>query len=517
MGEIYKARDTRLARTVAIKVLPADTAADASARARFEREARAIATLSHPNICVVHDVGHQDGIDYLVMELLEGETLAERLARAKGPLPLDEVLKIGTAIADALDKAHRAGIVHRDLKPANVMLTKAGPKLLDFGLAKLQGGTPAVSMTDATGATTVGPQTAKGTILGTIHYMAPEQVEGREADPRSDIWALGAVLYEMATGQRPFQGDSPASVLGAILKDTPPAVSTRQPLTPSSFEHVVERCLEKDPDERWQDARDVKRELSWIAGDRLRQGRGEAAARRTLVTRTRWWALPWSLAVIAVLAAAWALWGRSGPAAFRTPVTHFDIGFPHGVEPSSALTNGPAISPDGRTVAMIGVKDGVRRLFVRRLDRADASEVSDTGGANSVAFSPDGDSVAVNLANGAIARISLADQQRKDVSLEADTQGGLAWSGAGIIFGRGGALWIVPAEGGSARTLTTLDTARHEVAHDNPVVLPGDRFVLFTCQTTEPGEERIEAVSIDGGPRWWSSEPAPPRGHRPGI
>ncbi len=264
MGEVYRACDTRLSRTVAIKVLPADATSDPAARARFEREARAIATLSHPHICVVHDVGHQDGIDYLVMELLEGETLAERIARAKGPLPLADVLSIGAAIADALDRAHRAGIVHRDLKPANVMLTKSGPKLLDFGLAKLHGSAPVVALSDETGATTVGPGTANGTILGTIHYMSPEQVEGREADPRSDIWALGAVLYEMATGRRPFEGESAASIVGAILKDTPPALSMRQPLTPPSFEHLVQRCLAKNADERWQSAADIRSQLQWI-------------------------------------------------------------------------------------------------------------------------------------------------------------------------------------------------------------------------------------------------------------
>lgn len=192
MGDVYKARDTRLTRRVAIKVLPADATSDASARARFEREARA--TLSHPHICVVYDVGHQDGIDCLVMERLEGETLAERIARANRPLPLDEVLRIGTAIADALDKAHRAGIVHRDLKPLNVMLTKSGPKLLDFGLAKLHGAASPVSLSNETNATTAGPGTAMGTILGTIHYMSPEQLEGRDANTRSEIWALGAVL-----------------------------------------------------------------------------------------------------------------------------------------------------------------------------------------------------------------------------------------------------------------------------------------------------------------------------------
>src|SRR5262245_32381453 len=281
MGEVYRARDTRLNRSVAVKVLPPELASDPDRRSRFEREAHAIAALSHPHICTIFDVGRENGTDYLVMELLEGETLADRLAgqsrrsssagdgraKAERPLPIPEVLRYATEIADALDKAHRAGIVHRDLKPANIMLTKSGAKLLDFGLAKLKGPAVPISMTAIEQATTTGgPRTTSGTILGTVHYMSPEQVEGREADARSDIWAFGVVMYEMVTGSRPFDGESSASVIGAILKDTPPLPSTRQPLAPASLDHVVERCLDKDSDERWQSAGDVKRELHWIAG-----------------------------------------------------------------------------------------------------------------------------------------------------------------------------------------------------------------------------------------------------------
>ncbi|PYQ93874.1 MAG: hypothetical protein DMF97_19280 [Acidobacteria bacterium] len=269
-GEVYKARDTRLDRTVAIKILPEAVAADPDRRARFEREARAIAALSHPHICTIHDVGRHEEIDYLVMEYLDGETLADRLTHAKGALPLEQVLKIGIDIADALDKAHHAGIVHRDLKPANIFLVRRGgsapfeAKLLDFGLAKLRGPAAPITMSGMEGMTIATPATVEGTILGTIHYMSPEQVEGRDADTRSDIWALGAVLYEMATGRRPFDGGSAASVIGAILKDTPPAIFTRQPLAPPVLDHVVAQCLAKDADERWQDAGDVKRELAWI-------------------------------------------------------------------------------------------------------------------------------------------------------------------------------------------------------------------------------------------------------------
>ena len=246
MGEVYKARDTRLDRTVAIKVLPSEVAGDPELRSRFEREARAVAALDHPHICGIYDVGSVDGTHYLVMPHLEGQTLAARLE--KGPLPLDQALKIAVEIADALDKAHRQGITHRDLKPANIMLTKTGSKLLDFGLAKLTAPAGPISMSrdDAVG-DVARRSTAHGTILGTVQYMAPEQVEGKEADARSDIWALGAVIYETITGTRPFQGDTPASVIGAILQGHATAISRVQPLAPPLLDHIVTRCLAKDP------------------------------------------------------------------------------------------------------------------------------------------------------------------------------------------------------------------------------------------------------------------------------
>jgi hypothetical protein len=253
MGEVYRARDTRLDRSVAVKVLPADIAADPNARVRFEREARAIAALDHPHICSLFDIGDADGTHHLVMPLLEGQTLAARIER--GALPLEEALAIGIQVADALDKAHRQGIVHRDLKPGNVMLTKSGAKLLDFGLAKLRPVTGPISMSGMRQLATTTPGTADGVIVGTVPFMAPEQVEGREADARSDIWTLGAVLYEMLTGSRAFSGESAASVIGAILKDPVPPVSARQPLAPAALDRAIATCLAKDPDERWQSAR----------------------------------------------------------------------------------------------------------------------------------------------------------------------------------------------------------------------------------------------------------------------
>jgi eukaryotic-like serine/threonine-protein kinase len=252
MGEVYKARDTRLDRTVAIKVLPSEVAGDPNVRSRFEREARAVAALDHPHICGIYDVGSVDGTHCLVMPHLDGQTLAARLE--KGSLPLDQALKIAVEIADALDKAHRLGITHRDLKPAKIMLTKAGAKLLDFGLAKLKASAGPISMSGMTRLATSAPGTAHGTILGTVQYMAPEQVEGKEADARSDIWALGAVLYEMVTGARPFSGDTPGSIIGAILKDDPPRLSARQPLIPIILDRLVGRCLQKEADARWESA-----------------------------------------------------------------------------------------------------------------------------------------------------------------------------------------------------------------------------------------------------------------------
>ena len=264
MGEVYKARDTRLDRIVAIKVLPTHLADRSELRERFEREAKTIASLNHPHICVLYDIGHQDGIDYLVMEYLEGETLAQRLQ--KGPLPIQQVLQYAIEIADALDKAHRKGITHRDLKPGNIMLTKSGTKLLDFGLAKLkQEVAPAIP--DSQLPTMKSAVTAEGTILGTLQYMAPEQVEGKqnEIDARTDIFAFGAVVYEMATGRKAFEGKSSASVMAAIMISDPPPMSSLQPMTPLALDRVVKKCLAKDPEERWQSASDVADELKWIA------------------------------------------------------------------------------------------------------------------------------------------------------------------------------------------------------------------------------------------------------------
>jgi serine/threonine protein kinase len=300
MGEVYKARDTRLDRTVAIKILAPEIASDPPFKARFEREARSISALRHPHICVLYDIGAHEGVDYLVLEHLEGETLVDRLQRESHGLKLSDALPIATNIADALDAAHRHGLVHRDLKPGNVMLTPGGAKLLDFGLAK-QGGSGAARLSML--ATQPGTGTAQGMIVGTLQYMAPEQIEGRQVDARTDVFALGAVLYEMLTGRKAFEAQTQASLIAKILASDPPALSTLVPVAPPALNRLVQRCLAKNPDDRWQNARDVLLELRWIDEEPEKGGALTPGAKG----RRQW--LPWLLTatVVLIAASAWNL------------------------------------------------------------------------------------------------------------------------------------------------------------------------------------------------------------------
>ena len=356
MGEVYKSRDTRLDRVVAIKILTSDIADDASLRARFEREARAIAALDHPHICSIYDVGEANGTLFLVMPYLDGQTLAARLEH--GALPLDHTLKIAAEIADALDKAHRQGIIHRDVKPANIMLTKAGSKLLDFGIAKLKA--PAGSMAGMTGVETATLATAQGTILGTVQYMAPEQLEGKDADPRSDIWALGAVIYEMTTGTRPFAGDTPASVIAAILKDRPPSISMRQPPVPWGLNYVADRCLAKDPEERWQSIGDVGRMLRGIASNQAVEAEPHARRRDRWKERTAWMVATALLLTALAFATPWR------KAAVPTgEVARLSVNPPEQlafVEHAGATVPTPqfALSPDGQSIAFVAAEPAGR-------------------------------------------------------------------------------------------------------------------------------------------------------------
>jgi serine/threonine protein kinase/Tol biopolymer transport system component len=464
MGEVFKGRDTRLDRSVAIKVLPAAFADDAQLKLRFEREARTISQLTHPNICTLYDVGSESGVEYLVMELLDGETLADRLSR--GPLPMREVFRYGREIAAALDRAHRAGVVHRDLKPGNVMITKSGAKLLDFGLAK--GGSIEIS---PDGATQQKSLTQEGTILGTFQYMAPEQLEGIEADARTDIFALGALLYEMATGRRAFDGKTKTSLIAAIVGGEPKPIRDLQPLTPAAFEHVVEKCLAKDPDQRWQSASDVASELEWISGaTSIEQTAGETRRRKSRRRELLYGAV--ALAAIAAAAlSAFLLRPHSADAPIVSSIT-----MPaHGPFEGFAQA---ALSPDGSALVFCTFSPKSRALWLRPLDRSEPRLLPDTDGALEPFWSPDGKSVGF-FAQGKLKRIALAGGPSQTIC-----DAPLAWGGAWnrndvIIFSSQGIgpLFRVDAHGGTPRPLTKLGP--REEAHRWPVFLPdGDHFIF---------------------------------------
>ncbi|HEX7879273.1 MAG TPA: protein kinase, partial [Candidatus Eisenbacteria bacterium] len=379
MGEVYRARDTRLGRDVAVKVLPAHLADSPEGRARFEREARAISSLNHPHICTLFDVGREGDTDYLVMELVDGETLQKRLER--GPLSSDEVLTLGRQIADALDKAHRQNMVHRDLKPANVMLTRTGAKLLDFGLARATG--LATQVSDLTSSPTLTRAlTTEGAIVGTFQYMSPEQLEGQEADARSDIWALGVTMYEAITGKRAFDGRSQASLIGAIMNNEPPPITTVSTLAPPALERLIKGCLTKDPEERIQTAHDVKLQLQWIQEGGSQAGiPAPVAARRR--SRERWLVVATTASTLAAVALlAWKLTTPRAP----TPVYRFEIPPPADVR----FMDAPRISPDGSMIAYNAADSvGVMRIYVRPLNSLAARPLGGTEGTQRPFWSPD--------------------------------------------------------------------------------------------------------------------------------
>jgi Tol biopolymer transport system component len=495
MGEVYRARDTRLDRTVAIKIL-SQLSVDPARKQRFEREARAISSLNHPNICTLHDIGHQEGIDYLVMECVEGETLAKRLE--KGALPLDQVLKVGAQIADALDKAHRSGIVHRDLKPSNIMLTPTGAKLLDFGLAK-----PASALANVatmTASNVEMPVTERGTIVGTFQYMSPEQVEGQELDGRSDIFSLGAVLYEMVTGQRAFEGRSRLSVASAVLEKEPAPITTLKPLAPAALDHAIRSCLAKDPDNRWQTARDLSRELKWIGEAGSQVGVPVVGGRNSRAVRER---IAWAAAAVllcalaAVSAIAFHLKKGASPLA---AVVRAMIPPP----PDSQFTNIalPAVSPDGRQlVAAVIDNHGKRALWLRSLNDAGEGRILPATEGGAVPFwSPDSRSIGFFTASE-LKRIDLEGnlvQTLCDVSV--GPRGG-TWSPDGTIvfpLGQFSALYQIPASGGTPKQVTELNTSRREQSHRWPVFLAdGKHFLFFVRSQQQPGVSGIYAGSLD--------------------
>jgi Tol biopolymer transport system component/predicted Ser/Thr protein kinase len=486
MGEVFKARDTRLDRSVAIKILPAEFATNAQLRLRFEREAKTISQLNHPNICTLYDVGE----NYLVMELLEGETLAERIA--KGPLPVEQVLRYGMEIAEALERAHKAGIVHRDLKPSNVMLTKSGAKLLDFGLAKES---DAPSLNALTGLRTEQkPLTEEGTLVGTFQYMAPEQLEGGPVDARTDIFAFGALLYEMATGKRAFEGKSKASLIASILTSEPRPIGMLQPASPAELDRLIRICLRKDPDERWQSAHDVALEL---------RGVSEVAEKRPHAGRRN--ALAWTVAALFALATivlAMTLFRRPTAQRAEMPVrtlivppdkTEFD--FLNAAAP-------PAVSADGKRIVFGAAEKGkVRTLWIRSLDSLSAQQLAGTERATYPFWSPDGRTIAFFL-HTALKKIEITGGAPVTVCNVIDARGG-SWSpdGRTIIFaGRFAPISRVPAGGGTPVEVTKTDD--QFTTHRWPEFLPDGKHFLFLGSPTggEDSHNAICAGNIEGGP-----------------
>jgi len=505
MGEVYRARDTRLERIVAVKVLPSHLSSSTEVRQRFEREARMISQLSHPHICALYDVGNQDGVEYLVMEYLEGETLADRLV--KGALPLERTLRYGVEIADALDKAHRQGIVHRDLKPGNVMLTKSGVKLLDFGLARVferpldaagreqaaagqhpMAGNDFTALPTAAGAMNL---TAEGTILGTLQYMAPEQLEGKGADARTDIFALGAVLYEMATEQKAFSGKSQASLIGAILKDEPPPISAVQPMTPPALDRVVRTCLAKDPEDRWQSAGDVAKELKWIAEG---SAAGVAAPTTDAGVHRRRERLAWAVAAVAILFGVLSAFLSRRPLA-PEELTRFTIMPPSG-QGFLAMVK---LSPDARRILFLLQDEGGKiSIAVRSLDSLEMRRLPGAEDPRGVFWSPDGREIAF-FSEGRLRRIG-ADGGPVQTICESGGAFSGAWNRQGtILFTKefGAPIVAVPATGGTPQPVTALDATRGEVAHFHPAFLPDGRHFLFVARNIDPEKTSIMLASLD--------------------
>jgi Tol biopolymer transport system component len=482
MGEVYRARDTRLDRIVAIKVLPTHLADRSELRERFEREARTIASLNHPHICVLHDIGQQDGIDYLVMEYLEGETLAQRLL--KGSLPLEQALQYAIEISDALDKAHRKGVTHRDLKPGNIMLTKTGTKLLDFGLAKLkQEAAPAnLQLSDLPTANDL--LTAKGTIVGTLQYMAPEQLEGKEVDARTDIFAFGAMVYEMATGQRAFEGKSQASLIAAILQIDPPPMSSLQPMTPPVLDRVVNKCLAKEAERRWQAASDVCDELKWIAegGSQITLTSG-AAAKGIRSLGRRGLILGVGALLFGATIASLAVWNLRPTA--PQPVTRTVINLPPGQQ-LAGLDSGPAVSlsPDGTHLAYVARQGGTQQIYLRAMDSLEAKPIPGTEGAVNPFFSPDGQWLGF-FAGGKLKKVSVNGGAALTLG-DAVNPRGANWGSHGMIAFAPtnvlGVLQQVSDAGGSPQPLTRFE--KGDVSHRWPEFLADGKVVLFAAGTT---------------------------------
>ena len=499
MGQVYRARDTRLDRAVAIKVLSPRVAHGDDLRARFEREARAISALNHPHICALYDIGRHGETDYLVMELVEGESLADRLAR--GPLPLAQVVRHGREIADALHRAHRQGIVHRDLKPGNVMLTKAGVKLLDFGLAKLQApvhGVGSQSVLASVPTRLEQPLTAHGTLLGTFQYMAPEQLEGKDADARADLWALGCVIYEMATGRVAFTGASPASLISAVMSAEPRPISELQPLAPPSLEQLVRACLAKDPEDRWQNAHDVSRALQWISEVGSARAEGGATPERDRRRPHLAWAVATLAAAAALAAIVVAVRFAGRPAGAERPIRASIL-----LDDKSAL-RAAALAPDGTRFVFVA-RDAAGRnlLWIRELDSDAARPLVGTENPSFPFWSPDGRFIGF-FADGRLKKVEASGAPPETLCYAPIARGG-TWNRQGEILFTPVAdapIYRIPASGGSPTPVTRFDPARGESSHRWPFFLPDGRHFLYQVASFGSGaqEERlgIYVGSLDG-------------------
>jgi serine/threonine protein kinase len=508
MGEVYRGVDTRLDRAVAIKVLASHLSSSPELKQRMEREGRAISSLNHPHICHLYDIGSQDGTDYLVMEFLQGETLAERLR--KGAMPLNEIYKIGIAIAEALAVAHRQGIVHRDLKPGNIMLTPGGAKLMDFGLAKpvgLQnasvgsGSVPAfTAAATLSGPSPLSPLTTAGSIIGTIQYMSPEQIEGKEADARSDIFAFGAVLYEMVAGTRPFAGKSQISLASSILEKDPEPINALKPLTPVAFEHVVTSCLQKNPEDRFQSAHDIKLELQWIATDRPAPAAAPSAPSASGL-RER---IGWAVAVIAAnfLGAAAGMFLYHPAKSGRAIRTVINAPEKTSLNLTSDRAGPPVLSPDGVSIAFAASgADGKTVLWVRPMNTVEAHILPGTEDAIFPFWSPDSHTLGF-FSNGKLKTIDL-DGGSAQVITDAQLGRGGAWGAGGVILFSANPvspLMRVNASGGTAVALTKIDATQH-TSHRWPFFLPDGKHFLYLALNHDPSKAANNALyyaSLDG-------------------
>jgi serine/threonine protein kinase len=495
MGEVYRARDTRLDRIVAIKVLPPAIVADDRSRARFERESHAISALSHPNICALYDVGRDGDAEYLVMEYLEGETLARKIDG--GPLPLNQVLRFGAQIAGALHHAHRAGITHRDLKPANVMITKNGAKLLDFGLAKfIESSMPGPDTQSPT--TALDPLTAEGTIVGTYQYMSPEQLQGKPLDHRTDIFSLGVILYEMATGQRPFEAQSRAGVIAAILSSEVIPIHSRQPAFPAAVERIILTALEKDPEERWQTAQDIARQLRWNSEP------SSVSEHTAALPQSRRRAAVVTSILVASLLAAGLTWGGMRWWTPRPPPAkaHLHISLPPEMRPTEFYESAAfALSPDGRTLCFVATTGTAEHsLFLRDIDSYALRKIEGSGGASGPFWSSDGHWIGFSARNklwktrilGGTGPVALCDVAQAGAMA--------SWQGHTILFcdashGRP-EIFRVSDSGGKPLQATHLTTTRHEWRHSWPYLLPDGEHFLYQSHTADSIDRQLIFASL---------------------